>query len=110
MMDQPTASLKLTIVQLVTVNVEEQTTLQKCVVVCIFTVMKTFNVFVIGKVTLLLCKDYLIILFVTGILCGKCQDGKGLSVLLNKCKSCSKFNLLLISALGIFIAHIICNY
>ena len=43
----------------------------------------------------------------TGILCGKCQDGKGLSVLLNKCKSCSKFNLLLIPALGISIAHIL---
>ena len=41
----------------------------------------------------------------TGTLCGKCQDGKGLSVLLNRCKSCSKFNLLLIPALGIYIAH-----
>ena len=36
-----------------------------------------------------------------GILCGKCQDGKGLSALLNKCKSCGKIKLLLIPALGI---------
>ena len=36
----------------------------------------------------------------TGILCGKCQDGKGPSALLNKCKSCKAINLLLIPALG----------
>ena len=40
------------------------------------------------------------IIIMIGILCGKCQDGKGLSALLNKCKSCGKINLLLIPALG----------
>ena len=56
-LDQPIACLKVIIVQLVTVNVEEQTTLQKYVAVCIFTMMKTFSVFVIGKVTSLLYVD-----------------------------------------------------
>ena len=36
----------------------------------------------------------------TGILCGKCRDGKGLSALLDNCKSCGKINLLLIPTLG----------
>ena len=52
------ACLKVIIVHLVTVNVEEQITFQKYVVVCIITMMKTFSVFVIGKVTLLWCADF----------------------------------------------------
>lgn len=36
----------------------------------------------------------------TGFLCGKCQNDKGISVLLNNCKSCGTVNLLLIVALG----------
>ena len=37
----------------------------------------------------------------TGLLCGKCRHDKGVSVLLNNCKSCGTVNLLLILALGI---------
>lgn len=39
--------------------------------------------------------------FITGFLCGKCQYDKGVSVLLNNCKSCGTANSLLILALGI---------
>ena len=37
----------------------------------------------------------------TGPLCGKCRHDKGVSVLLNNCKSCGTVNLLLILALGV---------
>ena len=35
-----------------------------------------------------------------GYLCGQCHNGKGVSVLLNKCVSCGKASLLLIIGLG----------
>lgn len=35
-----------------------------------------------------------------GILCGRCQDGKGFSAILNHCVSCSNKNLLLVLALS----------
>ena len=54
-----------------------------------------------GKYVTITLRKFYLYLCVIGILCGKCQDGKGLSALLNKCKSCGKINLLLIPALGI---------
>ena len=36
----------------------------------------------------------------TGLLCGRCRHDKGVSVLLNNCKSCGAANVLLILALG----------
>ena len=36
----------------------------------------------------------------TGLLCGRCRHDKGVSVLLNNCKSCGAANVLLIMALG----------
>ena len=60
-MDQLTACWNIIIVQLVTVNVEEQIVLQKYVAVCIITIMRTFSVFVIDKVTLLLIGEILFV-------------------------------------------------
>ena len=85
------------------------------------TVMKTFNVSVIGKVTLVItylaqCRlrsyshttAYWLVVYcsklklfiMTGLLCGRCQHDKGVSVLLNNCVSCGAASLLLIPALG----------
>ena len=49
-MGQLTAYWSIIIVQLVTVDVEEQTILQKYVAVCIIIIMRTFSVSVIDKV------------------------------------------------------------
>ena len=68
-MGQLTACWNITIVQLVTVNVEEQEIFRKYVAVCIITIMRAFSVFVIDKVTLLLIGE---ILFVaTCVLCDR---------------------------------------
>ena len=50
-MGRLTAYWNIIIVQLVIVNVGEQAILQKYVAVCIITIMKTFSVFVIDKVS-----------------------------------------------------------
>ena len=38
-----------------------------------------------------------------GFLCGKCRNGSGVSVLLNKCVSCGHVNILYIIALGTYV-------
>ena len=89
------------IVQLATVNVDHWITAQTSVLVYILTVMRIFNVCVTGKVCSLSCSyRYQYAVFITGFLCGKCQHDKGVSVLLNNCKSCGAENLLLLLALG----------
>ena len=40
------------------------------------------------------------LIYILGFLCGRCRYDKGVSVLLNNCKSCGTANLLLILALG----------
>ena len=77
---------------------------QRNVVVFTLTVMRTFNVSVTGKVRShkMVAYSFLFKCFITGILCGKCQHGKGISVLLNNCKYCGAENLLLIPALGTY--------
>ena len=107
-----------TIVLWATVNVETWTTAQTSVAVFIPTVMKTFSVFVTGKVATYMCTGvyrslyglqsilvyvpfkYKVFNSITGLLCGMCQHDKGVSVLLNNCKSCGAENILLIPALG----------
>ena len=39
-------------------------------------------------------------LWIIGILCGECKNNLGVSILLNKCVSCDKTNIILIPALG----------
>ena len=108
-----------TIVLWATVNVETWTTAQTSVAVFIPTVMKIFSVFVTGKVATYMCTGfgwslyglrsinfvyvpfkYKVLNSITGLLCGMCQHDKGVSVLLNNCKSCGAENILLIPALG----------
>ena len=65
------------------------------------TVTKTLSVSVTGKVSWLsILLRLLLKVLITGLLCGKCQNDNGVSVLLNKCKSCGTANVLLILALG----------
>ena len=107
----------ITIVHLVTVSLEDWMRVQRNAVVFTLTVMKTFNVPVTGKVIITdlfnnvattspSAVPWLVVYysklkhFMTGLLCGRCQHDKGVSVLLNNCKSCGGANLLLIVALG----------
>ena len=45
--------------------------------------------------------DWLPFTLKLGFLCGRCRYDKGVSVLLNNCKSCGTANLLLVLALGL---------
>ena len=70
----------------------------------LWVVMKTVSALVTGKV----CLAHIVIgsqassLVPTGNLCGSCREGKGVSVLLNKCVSCTDTSTLLILALGTY--------
>lgn len=52
------------------------------------------------KVNRLLNVTFIVLIIISGYLCGACYQPKGVSALLNKCVTCGNENLLLIIAIG----------
>jgi len=97
------------IAHLATVGADIWMPVLKNVVAFIHTMMKIISVSVTERVCIYVSQNSSITMYVcvfiitTELLCGKCRHGKGVSVLLNNCKSCEAANLLLILALGTYI-------
>ena len=88
------------IVHQVTVSLVKWMITLRLVLVCIIMMMRMTSVYVIGKVVnIFTCWQSVMLYCHLGVLCGQCKHNKGVSVLLNKCKSCGYANMLFLALL-----------